>query len=85
MNDSCFISEDLVLYLHRLEETDIIKALRKDNNDYRADIICQRVRMSVGEYVVDEGYEGYREPGRDHQIFADVITAVGQLKAICGL
>ena len=82
MNNACFISEDLVLYLNRLEETGIIKALRKDNNDHRADIICQRVRMSVGEYVVDEGY---REPGRDHQIFADVITAVGQLKAICGL
>lgn len=82
MNDSCFISEDLVLSLHRLEETDIIKALRKDNNDYRADIICQKVRMCVGEYVVDEGY---REPGRNHQIFADVITAVGQLEAICNL
>ena len=82
MNDSCFISEDLVPYLPRLEETDIITALRKDNNNQRADIICQRVRMCVGEYVVDEGY---REPGRSHQIFADVITAVWQLKAICNL
>lgn len=82
MNDSCFISEDLAPYLHRLEETDIIKALRKDNNGYRADVIRQRVRMCVGEYVVDEGY---REQGRDHQILADVITAVQQLKAICNL
>ncbi|MHB9043102.1 hypothetical protein [Acidithiobacillus sp.] len=74
-----FVPEDLLLHLPRLEETAIIKTLREENNNVRADIICKMCKDHLGDYVIDDGY---RSPDRNHQIFADIITAIEQLEAI---
>ena len=74
-----FVPESLRFHLDQMEETAIIKALREKNNNDRADTICKMCRDYLGDYVIDEGH---RAPGHNHQIFADLITAVEQLEAI---
>lgn len=76
---SRFVPENLSQYIARLRDIELIKALRRDGNDQRADIIIKMVRQFVGETIIDEGY---RIPGKNHQIYADLIEAVDQLEAL---
>lgn len=76
------VPDYLLLHVRRLEETQIIMDLRKSGNDQRADIIFKMVMQYMGDTIVDEGH---RVNGRNHQIFADCITAVDQLETIINM
>ncbi len=84
LEDLIFVPDNIALLISRLNETEIVQsklalaATPEDVNRVQGwiELLRQRILIHKGDYIIDDGH---REPGINHQFFADAIIATRQL------